>query len=275
MPALVAVKRTAANGSSDRLRGLGRCVILCPPREGAAMPTGLVWHERYMWHDTRHAGAAAAGRGVDRAATSTPRTRTPSGGSATCSTHRPAGAAGAGRRRARDRWRRSHASTPASTWSTSARCRPASAARGHRRRRSARLLRDRAARRGRDDRGGRRRARRRRRERLRARAPARSPRDRGRAWASACSATWRSPSPRARGAGLERVAIVDWDVHHGNGTQDAFYEDPDVLTISLHQDHCFPPGSGPSRRPARATARAATSTCRSRPAPATARTWDA
>ena len=45
--------------------------------------------------------------------------------------------------------------------------------------------------------------------------------------------------------GLERIAIVDWDVHHGNGTQAAFYEDPSVLTISLHQDSCFPPGSGP------------------------------
>jgi acetoin utilization deacetylase AcuC-like enzyme len=44
---------------------------------------------------------------------------------------------------------------------------------------------------------------------------------------------------------LERVAIVDWDVHHGNGTQAAFYDDPRVLTISLHQDSCFPPGSGP------------------------------
>jgi acetoin utilization deacetylase AcuC-like enzyme len=41
-----------------------------------------------------------------------------------------------------------------------------------------------------------------------------------------------------------RVAIVDWDVHHGNGTQSAFYENGDVLTISLHQDGCFPPGSG-------------------------------
>jgi acetoin utilization deacetylase AcuC-like enzyme len=35
--------------------------------------------------------------------------------------------------------------------------------------------------------------------------------------------------------GLERVAVVDWDVHHGNGTQELFYDDPRVLTISLHQ----------------------------------------
>ena len=43
---------------------------------------------------------------------------------------------------------------------------------------------------------------------------------------------------------LERIAIVDWDAHHGNGTQAAFYDDPRVLTISLHQADCFPPGSG-------------------------------
>jgi acetoin utilization deacetylase AcuC-like enzyme len=44
--------------------------------------------------------------------------------------------------------------------------------------------------------------------------------------------------------GLERVAIVDWDVHHGNGTQAAFWTDPTVLTVSLHQEDLFPPGSG-------------------------------
>ncbi|MGR8920127.1 MAG: class II histone deacetylase [Gammaproteobacteria bacterium] len=42
--------------------------------------------------------------------------------------------------------------------------------------------------------------------------------------------------------GLERIAILDWDVHHGNGTQAVFYERSDVLTISLHQENCFPPG---------------------------------
>jgi acetoin utilization deacetylase AcuC-like enzyme len=46
----------------------------------------------------------------------------------------------------------------------------------------------------------------------------------------------------ARGVG--RVATVDWDVHHGNGTQAAFYNTPDVLTISLHQDNLFPTNSG-------------------------------
>lgn len=44
--------------------------------------------------------------------------------------------------------------------------------------------------------------------------------------------------------GLERVAVIDWDVHHGNGTQAAFFADPDVLTISIHQDNLFPAGSG-------------------------------
>jgi acetoin utilization deacetylase AcuC-like enzyme len=44
--------------------------------------------------------------------------------------------------------------------------------------------------------------------------------------------------------GLERVLILDWDVHHGNGTQDAFYADPNVLFISLHQDRWFPPDFG-------------------------------
>lgn len=43
---------------------------------------------------------------------------------------------------------------------------------------------------------------------------------------------------------LDRIAIVDWDVHHGNGTQAAFWEDPRALTISIHQDNCFPPDSG-------------------------------
>jgi acetoin utilization deacetylase AcuC-like enzyme len=44
--------------------------------------------------------------------------------------------------------------------------------------------------------------------------------------------------------GLTRIATVDWDVHHGNGTQAIFYRDPRVLTISLHQDKLFPPDSG-------------------------------
>ena len=39
---------------------------------------------------------------------------------------------------------------------------------------------------------------------------------------------------------IGRVAVVDWDVHHGNGTQQAFYDDPETLVISLHQDGLFP-----------------------------------
>lgn len=45
--------------------------------------------------------------------------------------------------------------------------------------------------------------------------------------------------------GLKRIAIVDTDVHHGDGTQDVFYHDPNVLFISLHQDgRTLYPGSG-------------------------------
>jgi len=43
--------------------------------------------------------------------------------------------------------------------------------------------------------------------------------------------------------GLERIAIVDWDVHHGNGTQDIFWDDPTVLFVSLHE-WPFYPGTG-------------------------------
>lgn len=42
--------------------------------------------------------------------------------------------------------------------------------------------------------------------------------------------------------GLERVAIVDWDVHHGNGTQEIFYADPSVLFFSTHQWPFYPGG---------------------------------
>jgi len=47
-----------------------------------------------------------------------------------------------------------------------------------------------------------------------------------------------------RAFGLERVMIVDWDVHHGNGTQDAFYADQGVLFVSLHQHNWYPRLSG-------------------------------
>ena len=44
--------------------------------------------------------------------------------------------------------------------------------------------------------------------------------------------------------GLERIMIVDWDVHHGNGTEKAFYNDPNVLFISIHEDLNFPSNTG-------------------------------
>ena len=43
---------------------------------------------------------------------------------------------------------------------------------------------------------------------------------------------------------VRRVAVLDWDVHHGNGTEAIFYDDPDVLTISLHQDRNYPMDTG-------------------------------
>ncbi len=49
---------------------------------------------------------------------------------------------------------------------------------------------------------------------------------------------------RTLALGLKRVCILDWDVHHGNGTQDAFYNDHRVLFIDLHQDDLFPKNSG-------------------------------
>lgn len=44
--------------------------------------------------------------------------------------------------------------------------------------------------------------------------------------------------------GPVRVAVLDWDVHHGNGTEACFYDRDDTLTISLHQENCFPPTQG-------------------------------
>jgi acetoin utilization deacetylase AcuC-like enzyme len=45
--------------------------------------------------------------------------------------------------------------------------------------------------------------------------------------------------------GLERVAIIDWDVHHGNGTEAIFWDDPTVLYVSLHQWPFYPGTGGP------------------------------
>jgi len=49
----------------------------------------------------------------------------------------------------------------------------------------------------------------------------------------------------ARADGLaQRIAVVDWDVHHGNGTEAIFIDDPDMLTISIHQEHNYPMDTG-------------------------------
>jgi acetoin utilization deacetylase AcuC-like enzyme len=46
--------------------------------------------------------------------------------------------------------------------------------------------------------------------------------------------------------GIERVAILDWDVHHGNGTQEIFEDDDSVLFVSLHQWPFYPGSGGPA-----------------------------
>ncbi len=69
--------------------------------------------------------------------------------------------------------------------------------------------------------------------------------------------------------GLERVLVLDFDVHHGNGTNDIFHADPRVLFVSLHQCPLYP-GTGRGRRPrVGRRARATRSTCRCRRARAT------
>ncbi|MEW5995557.1 MAG: histone deacetylase, partial [Candidatus Zixiibacteriota bacterium] len=50
---------------------------------------------------------------------------------------------------------------------------------------------------------------------------------------------------RLREGGLQRAFILDWDAHHGNGTQDIFYDDPSILYMSIHQHpHTLYPGTG-------------------------------
>jgi len=44
--------------------------------------------------------------------------------------------------------------------------------------------------------------------------------------------------------GMAKIAFVDWDLRHGNGTEAAFWDDPSGLTISIHQDRCYPPDRG-------------------------------
>lgn len=49
---------------------------------------------------------------------------------------------------------------------------------------------------------------------------------------------------KALSQGIKRILILDWDVHHGNGTQEAFYDTDSVLFIDLHQENLFPVSSG-------------------------------
>ena len=51
-----------------------------------------------------------------------------------------------------------------------------------------------------------------------------------------------------RELGIERVAIVDFDVHHGNGTQETFWDDDSVLFVSLHQWPFYPGSGGPDEQ---------------------------
>lgn len=49
---------------------------------------------------------------------------------------------------------------------------------------------------------------------------------------------------RSLNVGIKKIAIIDYDVHHGNGTQDGFYDDNNTLFVSLHQDNNYPIGTG-------------------------------
>ena len=83
--------------------------------------------------------------------------------------------------------------------------------------------------------------------RLRVR-PATTPSANGR-WDSASSTTSRSPrAGRRPSSASQRVAIVDWDVHHGNGTQDVVAGDESILFVSLHQWPLYPGTGGPDEQ---------------------------
>ena len=68
-------------------------------------------------------------------------------------------------------------------------------------------------------------------------------RDRGRGYCMLANVALAVLKARAD-LGVGRVAVVDWDVHHGNGTEQAFHDDPDTLTISVHQDTLYPRDTG-------------------------------
>ena len=60
---------------------------------------------------------------------------------------------------------------------------------------------------------------------------------------------FRTPTQLVKGAhGLQRVACVDWDVHHGNGTQKGFEKDPDLFFGSSHQMPCYPGTGSPKEK---------------------------
>jgi len=70
--------------------------------------------------------------------------------------------------------------------------------------------------------------------------------ERGRAMGFCYCGNVAAAAVRARRAhGAERVLIVDWDVHHGNGTNDIFHADPGVLFMSIHESPLYP-GTGPA-----------------------------
>ena len=175
-----------------------------------------------------------------------PRARPPSGGSRTCSTRPASPTASCCSRRGRRRSRSSAASTRPSTSSGSASSRPVAAAMPAARRRSAT-----APSRSRSSQPA---ARSRRSTRCstatvdNAYALVRPPGhhalpDRGMGFCLFANvAVGVRHAQAARGIG--RVAVVDWDVHHGNGTQAVFWDDPSVLAISLHQDGLYPARSG-------------------------------
>jgi len=60
--------------------------------------------------------------------------------------------------------------------------------------------------------------------------------------------------------GVERILIVDWDVHHGNGTQAIFYDDPSVFYFSTHQWPCYP-GTGTASETGRGPGKGYTHNC--------------
>ncbi len=74
--------------------------------------------------------------------------------------------------------------------------------------------------------------------------------------------------------GIERVAILDWDVHHGNGTQEIFWKDPSVLYISTHQYPLWP-GTGASNEVGEGAGEGFTLNCPMRPSAGEAEYFEA